>query len=91
LPDSFHIHRNSSLLFYEHGTGYAEFYDTDGQGGISFLQSHSDWRNSWTHIVSGVFYGTARTGLLFYDREAGFAAIYDTVDGNLVSVKEYSG
>lgn len=81
----------SSLLFYEHGTGYAEFYDTDGQGGISFLQSHSNWRNSWTHIVSGIFYGTARTGLLFYDREAGFAAIYDTVDGNLVSVREYSG
>jgi hypothetical protein len=36
----------SSLLFYERGTGYAEFYDTDGQGGISFFQSHSNWPNS---------------------------------------------
>src|SRR2546423_9486403 len=41
----------SGLLFYEQGIGYSEFYDTDGFGGISFLRSHSDWRNSWTHTI----------------------------------------
>ncbi len=37
------------LLFYEQSNGYAEFWETDGYGGVSFLKSHSDW--SWTHIV----------------------------------------
>jgi hypothetical protein len=81
----------SCLLFYEQNTGYAEFYETDGQGGSIFLRSHSGWRKSWTHIVSGAFFGPNRTGLLFYDQEAGYAAIYDTKEGSLVNLQEYPG
>jgi hypothetical protein len=78
----------SSLFFYEQSTGYGEFYDTDGAGGVTFFQSYFNQQNSWTHIVSGAFYGPGRTGLLFYDQAAGFAAIYDPHTGN---VREYSG
>ena len=86
-PSSF-----SGLLFYEQSNGYAEFYETDGQGGISFLQNHSDWPKSWTHIVPGSFHGPDFTGLLFDDQEAGFAAIYDTDgSGNLIKLHEHSG
>jgi hypothetical protein len=81
------------LLFYDRNSGYAEFYETDGYGGITFLQNDSNWRKSWTHIISGAFYGPDRTGLLFYDRQAGFAAIYNTDGaGNLdASPREHSG
>src|SRR5258707_794353 len=81
------------LLFYEQSNGYAEFYETDGFGGLNFLQSYTDWRRSWTHILSGAFHGPERTSLLFYDQEAGFAAIYDTDGhGNLIfPPREYSG
>jgi hypothetical protein len=78
----------SSLFFYEQSSGYGEFYDTDGAGGVTFFQSYSNQQNSWTHIVSGAFYGPGRTGLLFYDQAAGFAAIYDPGTGQ---VREYSG
>jgi hypothetical protein len=81
----------SGLLFYEQSTGYVEFYETDGQGGMNFLRSHSDWPKSWTHIISGAFFGPDRTGLLFYDQQAGYAVICDTADGNLVNVREHSG
>lgn len=83
----------NGLLFYEQSNGYAEFYETDGFGGLNFLQSHTGWRKSWTHILSGAFHGPERTSLLFYDQEAGFAAIYDTDgQGNLIfPPREYSG
>ncbi len=81
----------SGLLFYDQNSGYAEFYETDGQGGITFLRSHSGWRQSWTHIVPGAFFGPDRTGLLFYDQQAGYAAIYDTKEGDLINISEHSG
>jgi hypothetical protein len=82
----------NGLLFYSQSDGYAEFYDTNGFGGISFLQSHSDWRTSWTHIISGSFHSKEFTGLLFYDQQAGFAAIYDTDgSGGIIKLHEFSG
>jgi hypothetical protein len=78
----------SSLFFYEQRSGYGEFYDTDGAGGVTFFKSYSNQQNRWTHIVSGAFYGPGRTGLLFYNQAAGFAAIYDPQTGK---VREYSG
>lgn len=82
----------SGLLFYEQSNGYAEFYETDGYGGISFLKGHTDWRTTWTHIVPGKFSDSAFTGLLLYDQKAGFAAIYDTDgSGNLIKLREYDG
>src|SRR3954453_24115765 len=80
----------SGLLFYEQGIGYSEFYDTDGWGGISFLRSHSDWRNSGPTPFPADFKGPEFTGFLFYDQAAGFAAIYDTDgSGKLIELREY--
>jgi hypothetical protein len=80
----------SDLLFYEQSQGYAEFYQTDGVGGITPLQTHSDWRDSWTLIVPGAFGQSGFTGLLLYDQQAGFAAVYDTNGhGNLIKLHEY--
>jgi hypothetical protein len=82
----------SGLLFYSASDGYAEFYETNGFGGIAFLQSHSDWRTSWTHIIPGIFRSQQLTGLLFYDQQAGFAAIYDTDGrGGIIKLHEFSG
>ena len=81
-----------SLLFYEQSNGYAEFYETDGSGGISFLKNHDDWRDSWTHIIPGKFSDSTFTGLLLYDQQAGFAAVYDTNgSGDLIKLREYDG
>ena len=86
----------SSLLFVEESTGYAELYDTDGQGRIiapplGQFNPLGD-RNSWTHVIPGLFGPSGFTGLLLYDRAAGFGRFYDS-DGqggfNLLS--EYSG
>ena len=80
----------SGLLFYEQSNGYAEFYETDGLGGISLLEKHPDWRDSWTLIVPGRFGGSGFTGLLLYDQLAGFGAIYDTNGkGKLIKLHEY--
>jgi hypothetical protein len=87
----------SGLLFYDQSTGYAEFYETDGQGGIGFLGSQPDlgmdggrsWR--WTHVVADKFSSSGRTDLLLYDQASGFAAIYSTDGhGNLIKLQEYS-
>jgi hypothetical protein len=92
VPGAFSSAPYSGLLFYEQSNGYAEFYETDGHGGISFLKSHPDWRTSWTHIISGKFSDSPFTGLLLYDQAAGFAAVYDTDGkGNLIKLREYDG
>jgi len=59
----------------------AEFYTTNGSGGITQLRGHSNWRSSWDIIVPGDFGGDGRTDLLFYDRNAGYGEFY-TTDGN---------
>jgi hypothetical protein len=82
----------SGLLFYEQSKGCAEFYETDGLGGISLLKKHQGppWRDSWTIIVPGSFGGSGFTGLLFYDQMAGYGAVYDTDgSGNLIKLQEY--
>src|SRR5262249_42599790 len=54
-------------------------------GGIDLLREHSDWRQSWTFIIPGVFGNSGYDGLLLYDQQAGFGAIYDTDGrGNLI-------
>lgn len=80
----------SGLLFYEQSTGTADFYETDGAGGMSLLRHDDGWRTSWTHVVPGFFGGTGNTGLLLYDQAAGFGAFYDTDGaGNLVPLSEF--
>jgi hypothetical protein len=80
----------SGLLFYEQSSGTAEFYETDGNGGISLLRQYNDWRRSWTHIVPGIFGNSGYTGLLLYDQAAGFGAFYDTDGhGNIVLLREH--
>ena len=86
----------SGLLFVEHSTGYAELYETDGQGRIRppFLARHSPLgaRATWTHVVSGYFGPSGFTGLLLYDRAAGYGRFYDSDgDGGLVLLGEHSG
>jgi hypothetical protein len=81
----------SGLLFYEQSTGTAEFYATDGNGGISLLRQYNDWRRTWTHIVPGIFGNSGYTGLLLYDQSAGFGAFYDTDgQGNIVLLREHN-
>ena len=95
----------SSLLFYEQSTGHAEFYETDGQGGMNLLRQYDDWRSSWTLIIPGFFRKPgflpenrqhtdtgfpAHTGFLLYDQQAGFGAFYDTDGkGGIVKLAEY--
>lgn len=59
----------------------AEFYATNGAGGITQLRGHSNWRTSWDIIVPGDFGGDGRTDLLLYDRRAGYGEFY-TTDGS---------
>ncbi|MGH9581965.1 MAG: hypothetical protein ACRD4O_03390 [Bryobacteraceae bacterium] len=56
------------LLFYEDGTGYTEFYATDGKGGISRLSVDLGalWPSKaahWRNVFAGNFIGTALGGL----------------------------
>jgi hypothetical protein len=78
-------------LFYEQSTGHAEFYETDGQGGITWFASLKGLSKSWTRIVPGRFSDSKYTGILVYDQTTGFATIYDT-DGRgiLKPLKSYS-
>src|SRR5262249_40345464 len=86
----------SGLLFVEHSTGYAELYETDGQGHIlaPFLGQYSPLgeRATWAQIVPGYFGPSGLTGLLLYDRAAGYGRFYDSDgEGGLLLQSEYSG
>ncbi len=63
-----------SLLFYNGDSGLSELYNTDGQGGITQLNSYSFVRTTWTHIVP--CYEGYYTILLFYDNRSGIAEFY---------------
>jgi hypothetical protein len=78
------------LLFYEQATGHAELYETDGQGGITWLATLDGWHPGWTHIVAGRFTGSPYTGLLCYDAATGQMTFYD-VDGQgrLIELSEH--
>lgn len=85
----------SGLLFVEASTGYAELYDTDGQGRISapFRRRYRPLggRTSWTHVVPGLFGDSGFSGLLLYDRAAGFGRVYDNNgQGDLRLLREYT-
>ena len=72
-----------ALLFYNSGSGLAQFYSTDGQGGISQLSS-STFSKGWSHIVDipGGPSSMPDTGnpdeLLFYNGSSGLAQFYRT-------------
>ena len=66
--------------------------DVPSKGGISIprplyppnfqrLTYHTDWRRSWSHIVSGKFSNAAYNALLFYEQATGYAEFYET-DGS---------
>lgn len=60
---------NDSLLFYDRSAGHGEFYKVDGQGGISLVASHTNWRKTWHAIASGTFVGLGEPSLLFYQQQ----------------------
>jgi hypothetical protein len=85
--------RTTDLLFYNSSNGLAQFYSTDGQGGINQLSS-STYSTGWSHIISGIFVaGYTNTALLFYNSSNGLAQFYST-DGqggiNQLSSSTYS-
>jgi hypothetical protein len=84
------------VLFYEGGTGFAEIYQTDGQGNISLLRQYSDLgrigsrSHRWTHIVAGRFSDSPNNSLLLADQSTGFAAIFNTdASGNLILLGQF--
>jgi hypothetical protein len=57
---------------------------------LELLAAYSDWRQDWTHIVSGTFSASRYSGLLFYARSAGVAAYYATDGaGGIWPLKDY--
>jgi hypothetical protein len=63
------------LIFYDAAGGTGEFYSVSN-GRISLVYSHTDWRNTWTHIVPGKFGGNGIIDLLFYEGSTGVAEFY---------------
>ena len=54
-PDKTPFHgARATLLPYDPTVGEAEFYLTDGEGGIMLLRRHNNWLPTWD-IVSGDF------------------------------------
>jgi hypothetical protein len=95
VPGRFSSSSYTCLLFFEQSTGYAEVYETDGQGHIiaPALQTYSPLggRTSWTHIIPGYFGSSGLTGILLYDQTSGFARFFDCGgDGHFVQLSEYS-
>jgi len=57
LPGNFSTNQTISqtnLLFYDAAAGVGEFYSVN-KGVLNLMQSRSDWRTSWTHIVPGIY------------------------------------
>jgi hypothetical protein len=86
VPGEFGGQRGATdLLLYERPTGTAEIWTTDGAGGIALVRQHTDWRRTWTQIVTGRFAARPatspivleppgaprRSDVLLYDRAAG--------------------
>ncbi|WP_225414539.1 hypothetical protein [Stigmatella hybrida] len=84
----------TSLLFYDRSVGEGEFYTTDGQGHLSRVSRHSDWRRTWDLIVpfTQSTSDANRTVLVFYDRSAGHGELY-AVDGqgDIARLSKYTG
>ena len=65
-----------SLLFYEEGDGFTEFYSTDGHGSISQIDVvlGNQWALPWKFIFAGAFapnLGVVGTSLCSYDSRDG--------------------
>src|SRR6478672_3407782 len=82
---------DDGVLFYEGSTGFAEIYDTDGQGNLTLLRQHQDLgridsrSHGWTQIISGRFSSSQNNSLLLVDAPSSFAAIFDVdATGNLI-------
>jgi len=69
------------LLFYDATTGTGAFYRTDGQGNLFGLQTYTNFRTSWSQIITGQF---GNANVLFYDA-AGNTGQFYSVDlaGNM--------
>jgi hypothetical protein len=79
------------LLFYEGATGHAEFYETDGAGGIALLATIDNWHTGWTHIVAGKFSSSPFTSLLCYDAATGQLACFEPDgQGGLIELTEHT-
>ena len=82
IPGNFSGNGYTDLLFYDQQTGDAEFYLSDGSGGIKTIRTvRGTWRKTWTHIIPGNFSGSSFTDLLFYEGSTGSAEFYVN-DGN---------
>ena len=95
VPGRFSSSPYTCLLFFEGTTGYAEVYETDGEGRIVAppLQTYAllGGRAEWTHIVPGYFGPSGLTGILLYDQASGFARFFDCEgNGHFVQLSEYS-
>jgi hypothetical protein len=71
----------SELLFYDRGAGVGEFYSVDGQADINIQFQHTEWRNTWSIIVSGGFLPKVNphaSSLLFYSPTEGTGEFYQS-------------
>jgi hypothetical protein len=56
------------------------------------LTYHTDWRQTWTHIVAGKFSASPYSGLLFYEQSNGYGEFYETDGfGRLTFLHGHSG
>ena len=57
---------------------------------LQLVQSQTDWRQDWTHIVAGRFSNSPFSGFLFYEQSTGVAELYETDGrGNLSLLRHY--
>ncbi len=69
--------RHSDVLFYNANAGLGELYSTNGLGELNpIVRRYTNWRTSWSIIVTGSFTGTGFSDLLFYGRAAGIGEFY---------------
>lgn len=70
-------------MFYDPVAGLGQFYRiTNGHTG-SAVKTFTDWRNTWTQIVPGIFGGGGITDLLFYEGSTGTAEFWSLgLDGS---------
>jgi hypothetical protein len=81
----------AGLLLYDQASGVADFYGTDGKGALKLIQSHNDWRKTWSHIVAAPFIDSPYTAILLYDRAQGYGAIFATDGrGGIKLVEEHT-
>jgi hypothetical protein len=94
IPGRFSSSPYTGLLFYEQSTGYAEVYETDGDGRIvaTSVQTYNPLGGNgaphWTHVVPGLFGSSGLTGILLYDQSSGYSCIFERgSDGAFIQLK----